>query len=319
MAEQSDFFEPKHLARNVHERFSQVYERTRLERLPKLRAADRQKNLYQNMINSLGHSELSPEKHEQIVGEINDILIRFLVIKKTIDHSVPVKPLFAKFRSLRDRLDKSVARLADPDRADIVADLRSANDALEEPSTARQVLQEVSLVEKVEAAHQYLSGVRNEIAALSDFFDYKKGLVTAGQPSLYARLFAVHALADLFEREGRTEHGAVVQQVVPKDGGKEQRLGSNQSKPRSSPRNYNPVSYAGPFLDLLKAFYWLAAPEEIAHRHFPDEERNDEGFEASIRRLAQARRKDLDLVGLLLGDVSVEDTLEFMKRADAVK
>jgi len=47
--------------------------------------------------------------------------------------------------------------------------------------------------------------------------------------------------------------------------------------------------------------------------------RNLEGFQDTVRKLAQGRRKDPELFRLLHGATSVENVLEFMKRADAAK
>ncbi|MEL6596026.1 MAG: hypothetical protein AAFQ47_08820 [Pseudomonadota bacterium] len=311
MTAQDDFFESKHLARNIHENFSEVYQRVKAQELPKHRQQDRLSVHHRRMVQCFGDLQSFVGKEAKLAQEIDDILIRFIVIKKTVDHSVPVKPIFQELRKLQSSVERASSRLRDPHRAAIVRDLAEQEHDLPSPSTAAQVWREVSLIEKVEATYRFVEEVRSDLSSLVDFYDYKNGLATAGQPSQYARVFAVHALADLFERESTIGLKAAVHLSSSSM--------SELDEPGKSRRNFNATKYSGPFLNLMKHFYWIAAPEEISHRHNPGAQRHDEGFEASVRRFAQKRKNDPSLVNLMMGEVTTAHTLEFMKRADAVK
>lgn len=161
-------------------------------------------------------------------------------------------------------------------------------------------MQEKSLLEKVGATQIYIEQLAEDLSQLTDFFDYKYGLAKAGQPSLYARIFAVHALADLFERKNGYGVKAVVGQTVQ---------GEDAS---TETRSHNLYRYTGRFLGFVEQFYFIFVPDEVIGRI-------NEGFSDQVRRLASRRKKDPALVKLMMGSVSVDDTLEFMKRADAVK
>jgi hypothetical protein len=60
-----------------------------------------------------------------------------------------------------------------------------------------------SLAERISVAQAMIIKFSEDIDDVAGFFDYKQGLATKGNPSRYATLYAVNALADLFERHNR--------------------------------------------------------------------------------------------------------------------
>lgn len=297
---QDDLFVTKHLARNVHEDFDGVCERIRLREFSHKNPQHRQGKRYKRMIDTLGGDSLPQAKADQISEELNEIAIRFLAIQITIDKRVSVRNTFDQLRRIENSLRRAANTLDDPDIASGAAEIRT--DGTETPtySDVASIMSETSLLEKVSATQLYIAGLAEDVGRLKDFFDYKYGLAKAGQPSLYARVFAVHALAELFERENSFGLKATVGQVFR---GNDGAIGA---------KNYNSFNYTGRFLAFVEQFYFIFVPDEVVGRV-------NEGFADQVRRLATRRTKDPDAFQLMMGSVTVEGTLEFMKRADAVK
>lgn len=289
----------KHLARNVHEDFDGVCERIRRREFPRDDGTRTASRRYKNLLSILLGDEIPEECRISICAELDEISIRFLAIQMTIDQRVSVKNLFSELVKLETGLRRSVERLADTDLNKAIEKIKGGPSKAPRKQNAATIMNEPSLLEKVGATHVFLIDLLDELGPIIKFFDYKYGLAKAGQPSLYARVFAVHALADLFERENVHDLKAVVGQVAESEG-------------VETSGKHNALRYTGQFLEFVKQFYFVHLPDEVVGR-------GNEGFSDQVRRLASKRKKDLDLVQLMMGSVSVECTLEFMKRADAVK
>lgn len=297
---QSDFFTPKHLARNVHEKFDEVCERIRMRDFSSQRRGDEPDRRYKAMFATLGGDQLSDKQVTALHSELDDISIRFLAIQITIDRRISVKKTHGALTALQSGLRRAISKIDDPDLQDAVLAIKGSVAAERKFRDCESIMAEPSLLEKIDATRSFLEELLGETAELKKFFDYKNGLAKAGQPSLYARVFAVHALANVFERNNPNEYKASVSQKIQED------------DPTSGGTTHNLYRYTGPFLDFVRQFYMIYVPDEVIGR-------GNEGFADQIRRLAHRRSTDLSLVNLMMGSVTVENTLEFMKRADAVK
>ncbi|WP_136440727.1 hypothetical protein [Pacificoceanicola onchidii] len=288
---------PKHLARNLHEDFVGVCERIRLAYAPKRQPRNWPSPSLRRLLGHLGRGDDQPEEQTRIAEEISEVTVRFLAIKKTIDQTVPVQSTHDTLKSLLNALRKTSVSLEDADRDVIVTALRASQDQHSRAPTAAQIWKEESLIEKVDATAKYIQATMDDLSAIVDLFDYKNDIRGRGRPSLYAKVFAVHALAAIYEKENADGHKAQVNEVV--------------NNGRSD--LFNERRYTGGFLRFVTEFYVSVVPEEVVGRH-------NDGFADHVRQLARNRDKDPNLISLMMGQtVTVEQTLEFMKRADAVK
>jgi len=132
-----------------------------------------------------------------------------------------------------------------------------------------------------------------------DYFDYKNGLVTRGNISLFATKFAIHALADLFERANTMGLKANVSEAAA--GG------------RRDHNSYvaNNRRYAGRFLSFATLFFQFVDPQQFQRDV-------DIGFQDRVRKITKLRKRDPELFRKLYGAVAVEDVLEFMRCAEQV-
>ena len=296
---------PKYLGRNVPQNFRDICERQHTllmgdRMLGHLRSMGDYRQVYEEMFKVLDLEDNEVSLVAPVGPEIEAIEVRFRVIQKTIDMSVPTKPAHDAIQGLQTRLRRTIAELEDKDRNETVKLLR--DDAGE--NLPRDTLEDFngasSLAERITVAQAIVTRFSQEINEVAAFLDYKQGLATKGNPSRYAMLYAVHALAVVFERHNRGSFKANVGETV------------NTGDLFGSRRSNNARRYTGPFLAFVTAFIDQIDRVLIAGR-------NLEGFEDMVRKFAQGRRKDPDLFRLLHGATTVEDVLEFMRRADAVK
>ena len=126
------------------------------------------------------------------------------------------------------------------------------------------------------------------------------GLVTAGQPSVFATLYAVHALADIFERHNSRGLKASVGMDPTKGGG------------------YTPNEYTGEFLGFVMRFFFAVDYAEV--RRNEESNFSSTGMHTLIRKHAKNWKKDPELYKLLHEENADHfSVLEFMKRAEAIK
>jgi len=296
---------PKHLARNVPLNFSEICHRQHRLLLNDRwnghhRSSGDYGQLYAGVFKTLGLLDAPTDQVATNGLEIEDIEVRFRVIQKTIDMSVPTKPVYDAIQGLQTKLKRTIAELEDRDRNEAVRLLGNDTGDNQPRDTFHAFLGSNSLAERISVAQAMIIKFSEDINEVAGFFDYKQGLATKGNPSRYATLYAVNALADLFERHNRGGLKANVGETV------------NTGDLIDNRQSNNARRYTGPFLATVTAFMDGIDRVLILGR-------NLEGFQDTVRKLAQGRRKDPELFRLLQGPTTVEDFLEFMRRADVVK
>jgi len=290
----------KHLARNVPTNFNEICERVRHRELSHRSRVQRPEaetlnRLYGGMFRVLSDCQVQLSDEETVcVGKrADEILIRFLTLQKTLDQSVPTKPIYKAIYHLNRSLNNTIKRLNDPDR-----DAATEYLSVEASSMAFDGVFDGanSLAEKANYAQTYLTAVSKDLQKMVDFFDYKNGLAGRGNPSKFALVYALFALADLFENESGGRK-AVVNETV-----------NNGENGRRNERRYT-----GAFLGFVHAFLQVASVDMLQRGSI-------DGLNDRIRKLAKARRFDPYLYKLLHeNEVGPEQILAFMKRADAAK
>ena len=315
-------FVKKHLARNVPKNFNECCDRIRREfvliedearkRGRKL-GQGREKytgsgqsgplsydTIYGGMISMLFEGESDPDKETEIGLEIFEVEVRFGAIQRTIDFSVPAKPVYDTIRQLGGATIRAGAKLKDEEREVNVRSLMDLTDDDLVPNTILDFETANSLAERVVIAEKIVAKFSSDMKVLEGFFNYKNGMVTRGQPALYSTLYVVHALADIFERHDQLARPANVNDGIPRNSfaGESDTLNNRR--------------YTGPFLDFVTRFYQVIDFAEMQRRQ-------KEGFQDAVRNFAKGHQKDRKLFELLHGTVSVENLLEFMKRADESK
>lgn len=315
-------FVKKHLARNVPKNFNECCDRIRREfTLIEEEARKRGRTLgqgrelfhgpnkreplsydviYGGMISILFDGEIDRDKEAEIGTEIFEVEVRFGAIQRTIDFSVPAKPVYDAIRQLGGATIRAGAKLNDEERETNVRGLLELADDEPMPNTILDFETADSLAERTVIAEKIISKFSSDLEKIKDFFDYKNGLITSGQPALYSTLYVVHALADIFERYDQQGRPANVNQTL-----------TTNKKARELKTN-NSRRYTGPFLEFVTIFYQIVDFAEMQRRQ-------KEGFQDAVRNFAKGRLKDRKLVELLHGTVTVENLLEFMKRADELK
>lgn len=301
MSHQAELFVEKHLARNIPLDFNACCERVRLALFePATKAPGTQRSQWhERMISHLTDGEFSADNEPKIGLELDEIQVRYLVVQKTLDLSVPVRPIFAELRSLRLWINRSAQRLRDDDRDREVGFLLGTETESDIPSGIEAFRCAASISERAAITHRTLIEYLSDVDEMLGYFDYKNGLVARGNISLFATKFAVHALADLFERTNTMGLKANVSETAA--GG------------RRGPRAYvtNSRRYTGRFLEFATVFFQFVDPQQF--------QRNvDIGFQERVRKITKLRKRDPELFKKLYGAVTVEDVLEFMQRAEQV-
>jgi hypothetical protein len=299
MEDQYDFFVQKHLARNVPLDFNARCERVRASLNDGQRASRRNEpaRRYPGMLEAMTDGEFETEEAEEIVADISEVHVRYLAIQKTLDLSVPVKPVHRELSGLRRALEKCITRLEDEDRDAGVRFFNELDPDEELPNGEGAFETAGSISERVAIAGNRVRAWADELDRMLEYFDYKQGLVTRGNISLFATKFAVLALADLFEARNTMGRKASVSETM--DYG---RRGAHNDSP-------NARRYTGKFLDFVTAFFQTVDPQQFTRAV-------DEGFQDRVRKIAKARKKEPEVHKKLFGDVSVEDVLDFMCRAE---
>ena len=301
MEDQRDCFVKKHLARNVPLDFNARCERVRIRmhagvRSPTQRDHSRR---YPGMLEALSEEAFGETEANEIISDVHEVHIRYLVVQKTLDLSVPVKPVFNELQRLRRSLRRHIDNLADEDRDTEVRFFRSEGTAGDLPTDTGAFDAAGSISERVYIARNSFRAWSDELDRMLEYFDYKQGLVTRGNISLFATKFAVLALADIFEDRNTMGRKASVSETF--DGG---RRGAHNNSP-------NARRYTGKFLEFVTAFCQTVDPQQFTRAV-------DEGFQDRVRKISKARKNDAEVYKKLYGDVSVEDVLDFMRRVESL-
>ena len=295
MAEDQIFIE-KHLARNVPQDFDGCCERIRLSLGKKGQPIlERYRREYGGMLKALWNEDLGDEDATRIGKQIDVVRIRYLAVQKTIDVSVPAKPVHTNLKRINHWLSKALDELDDPDRDAAVEQLKDEDQPTSSLGLQQKFEHSQNIAEKVKIIRDHLKDLSADLDPIVEFFEYKRGLCTKGQPSKYALAYAVNALAALFDAENTKELKASVNHSI-----------------NENSRTGNALKYTGQFLDFVLTFLWLIVPEQLSRKHH-------EAICDQIQASTKKRKKDPTLYQLLNQPASVEDVLEFMKRADAIK
>ena len=304
-AEEPKGYTEKHLARNVPVNFSDCCDRIRRDFARREGEAARRgrsikfDDIYRGMIQILVDEEV-PADFDEIVGDlISEVEVRYQALALTVDFSVPTKPIYEALEGLWRSVRRATQRIEDEERRAVLQQLPPASDAyVEDEMEAFRNAQ--NLAERVTVAEDILCRFERQLDEMVKFFDYKSGLSVRGKPSRYAFQYAVMALADIFEEHNEFGRRANVGETV------------NTRRNVGDMDSINARRYTGKFLQFVSAFFREVDAGEVQRRQ-------REGFEDSVRKAAQQRRKDPSLYKLLNDDVTPEVLLGFMKRADALK
>ena len=284
----------KHLARNVPVNFAECVERERLSIAGDLRRRGRRKPEFTKLIAMLFDETVADADETRLYREIVEVQLRYLVLAKTLDQSVPPTPIKMALKSLHIKAEKSLETLRDPDRDEVVNGYRDEGSL---GSTRADFDNANSFAEKASIAFRMVESFSRDLKAMSEFFDYKAGLTPRGNTTQFAMIYAISALADLFERENTKDRSANVNMGI--------RLNEEDEQG-------DWLRYTGLFLAFAVEFFRRVDDSQIVSLE-------GDSLSDRIRKLARSRKNDPGLFQLLHGDVQVETMLEFMRRAERVR
>lgn len=307
MTEQSEPISKKLLARNVPVDFMLCVERERVSltsddqrhRGVLRRGPAGHARRYSNIIAQLSEQEFDEPTVAGLVDKILEIEIRYLVLSKTLDQSVPPTPIRKTLKQLENSVRRTLRNLKDPDRDLLVKHYRGQNSDDDIDPSTKAFYEANSFAERASVTNAIVAKFADELSEMSKYFDYKANLTGRGNPTKYATLYAVYALADLFERANTYGIKANVNHVV------------ETREYEETGGFFGDFRYEGRFLRFVTNFFGVVDDSQF--------QRAGLGLQDRIRKLGQARKKDPSLFELLHENVSVETLLEFMRRADAGK
>lgn len=305
----------KHLALNVPKNFAEhaAYSRSKIkirneeyERRRRLRSLDQPISIYQRCLNSILVQETENYDTCQMIVDLIDIESRFMALSNTIDQSVAVKPLFNKYegigRVLRRQMGHNSRNANDQESVLKQYTLETlGHSSMEElPTDMKNFRNASTLAEKALIAEALTVEYSNQLMEIASHFDYKSKNFGRGARPTYALLYAVLALANFFEKYSDKGTKPVVNANAP----------ANDDLANDYIQQL--VRYTGDFLELVSAFIKVADSSLIGM--IPN------GFYERVRKFSLQRKHDPSLPELLhKEEVTVEDFLEFMSRADALK
>lgn len=236
---------------------------------------------YDRCLSLLGDAKKTP-----VAKRLLEIECRFVALLKTVDHSVPVAPLYKKY----SYLNRVVQRRADTDGGhEYVVQSLGHKNAQKVPHSIDDFRNASTLAEKALIADLIAQDFAEATKEIAKHFDYKRQNFGRGAGRTYSLVYAVLALASEFETHNESGHAAGV--TLAADGS----------------------GHEGLFLGFVQAFVRVVDAGTIGLRR-------TDGFNERVRKIALKRTVDPELVGLL--DQSIVDAeimLDFMARADALK
>lgn len=283
----------KHLARNVPRHFNYCVERERVL-IAEIGNRSPRRVYFKRMLSNLSDEPLDEETLLRLDQELAEIELRFLVLTKTIDQSVPPTPIKKALASLANRVEATERMLRDDDRDALVRSELGLEEAAILPATRDAFDNANTLAERAAIARQMLLTFAEDLEEISTFFDYKANLSVKGASTRFSIIYGVNALADMFERENKLGRVAAI----------------NMSFNSGDEAEY--LRYTGAFRWFMTEFLRKVDDSLV----FAE---SDNAFADRLRKLSRNRKKDPKLFKLLHGRVTVEDTLEFMRRAEAIK
>jgi hypothetical protein len=297
MIDQTEPHLTKHLARNVPADFNVCVERQRLALQRDLNRRGRKSRQFDQMIKCLSNDPLGDVDLDRIDQVIGEVQLRYLVLAKTLDKSIPPTPIRNALDTLNKRLSAVTEMLNDPDRDIVVKEMLGLSEDSALPATREAFECAQSFAERAAIASQIVANFARDVAGMEAFFDYKSRLTPRGNQSKFAMAYAVSALADLFENENRLGRKAAINIGI--------RLNEDDDQGDF-------LRYTGVFLRFMIEFFRNVDDSEMANL-------GSNSFADRLRMLTAQRRKDPSLFRLLHGDVSVEMVLEFMKRVEEAR
>ena len=297
MAEKSETYLSKHLARNVHVDFMGCLERERGAVFGDLNRRSSTSRRFDKMIGCLSVDPMSEADLDRLNSVIAEVQLRYLVLAKTLDQTIPPTPIKHAIRSLTDRVAVAARKLDDPDRDAIVKQMAGLSDDATIPASRAAFDEAQSFAERAAIAHKMVSQFADDIADMARFFDYKASLTPKGNQTKFALAYAVSALADLFENENMLERSASINLGI---------------ELKSQNREGDYLRYTGVFLRFMIEFFRQVDDSEMGTV-------DSNSFADRLRLVTAHRRKDPGLYHLLHGDVQVATLLEFMKRVEEAR
>lgn len=305
----------KHIALNVptnfgeHVAFSRSKILTRNEehkRRELLRSPDYVSSIYWKCLVAILNKETKDYDTSHMVADLLEIESRFMALNSTIDQSVAVTPLFKRYtqigRLLRPRGGHN-SRNANNQESNLkqyTLETLGYSSVEELPRSMDNFRDASTLAEKALIAEALTKEYSEQIMEIASHFNYKSKNFGRGARPTYSLLYAVLALASFFEQYSDKGTKPLVNANAPVN----DNLYSDHSQ--------QPVRYTGDFLDLVASFVMVADASLIGM--VPT------GFYERVRKFSLQRKHDPSLPDLLhKQEVTVEDFLEFMSRADALK
>ena len=229
---------------------------------------------------------LNSEPDAHVAMRLLEIECRFVALLRTVDQSIPVAPLFKRYGSIH----RTTRRHTDTDIADdYVVQSLGYKTAQQVPHTIEDFRRATTLAEKALIADLMLRDFSQAVGEIAEHFDYKRGMFGRGASRTYSLAYGVLALA--IEFESHNEAGRAAGVTLSADGRR----------------------HEGLFLDFILAFIFVVDAGTIGLRP-------TDGFNERVRKIAQKRAVDLELVGLLdQADVDADTMLDFLARIDALK
>lgn len=225
--------------------------------------------------------------HDANVGKrLLEIECRFVALLKTVDHSVPVAPLWRKFSGLEKTVERQTANQIE---RDYVVRSRGYDDPAQVPHSMEDFRNASTLEEKAMIADLITEDFRRDIGEIAEHFHYKRNMFGRGASRTYSLIYAVLALAQEFEKHNTL--GKVAGVTLAADGS----------------------GHEGVFLRFVMSFVSVADTRNPYHRP-------TDGLNERVRKIAQKRDVDPELISLLdQSTVDAATMLTFMARADALK
>ena len=286
-------YEEKHLARNVPRDFNAILERQRHALIGDGELPTRVLHRFKDILKELSPDEFDETSQSTLFNRLLDIRLRYLVLSKTLDQSVPPTPIMDALRSVKNRTRAAVRELNDDDRDEQVRELAG----IEDISSGLAAFEKANtLAERAAIAAATVRQFDSILTEMAEFFDYKAGMMPRGNQTKFGLIYAINALAETFETWNSFDRNATINKSIIGRGDSE-RMGE--------------AGYTGPFIKFIEGFFRWADDSQLDWR--------GETLRDRIRRLTIERKKDPDLHRLLDGVVEVSALLEFMKRAEAVR
>jgi hypothetical protein len=243
-----------------------------------------EKSVMQRYQNCFRHLGIDP--NATVGNRLLEIECRFVALLKTVDHSVPVAPLWRKFSGLGRTIERHCVSQVE---RDYVVRSRGYKDASQVPHSMDDFRNASSLEEKAMIADLITEDFRKDIAEIAQHFHYKRNMFGRGASRTYSLLYAVLALS--YEFDTHNTLGKMAGVTLSADGS----------------------GHEGAFLRFVVSFVTVADTGNQNHRP-------TEGLNERVRKIAQKRNVDPELITLLdQNAVDAATMLTFMERADALK